>query len=37
MSEMQNPYKLPSNPELTVSTEELDNYAGYQYRFEDNR
>jgi hypothetical protein len=37
MSEMQNPYKLPLNPELTVFIEKSDEYASYQYRFENNR
>jgi adenylylsulfate kinase-like enzyme len=41
MNEVQNPYKPPLNPELTVFTEKPDesanNVIGYQYRFEDNR
>jgi adenylylsulfate kinase-like enzyme len=37
MAEVQNPYKLPLNPELTVFTEKPEESASYQYRFEDNR
>jgi adenylylsulfate kinase-like enzyme len=37
MTEGQNPYKLPLNPELTVFTEKPEESASYQYRFEDNR
>jgi adenylylsulfate kinase-like enzyme len=41
MTEVQNPYKLPLNPELlTVFTEKPDesvnSVVGYQYSFEDN-
>jgi hypothetical protein len=35
--ELQNPYKLLLNPELMVFIEKPDEYASYQYRFEDNR
>jgi hypothetical protein len=39
MTEMQNPYKLPLNPELTMFSEKPDESTnnviiGYQYRFE---
>ena len=37
MSEVQNPYKLPLKTELTVFIEKSDEYASYQYRFENNR
>jgi adenylylsulfate kinase-like enzyme len=37
MTEVQNPYKLPLNPELTVFIEKPDESASYQYSFEDNR
>jgi adenylylsulfate kinase-like enzyme len=42
INEVQNPYKLPLNPELTVFIEKPDKSANdvigyyYQYRFEDN-
>jgi hypothetical protein len=41
MTELQNPYKLPLDPELTVFIEKPDEYTnnviGYQYGFEYNR
>jgi adenylylsulfate kinase-like enzyme len=40
MTQVQNPYKLPLNPELTVLIEKphesANNVVGYQYRFEHN-
>jgi hypothetical protein len=37
MTEAQNLYKLPLNPELTVFTEKPEESATYHYRFEENR
>jgi adenylylsulfate kinase-like enzyme len=37
MAEVQNPHKLPLDPELTMFTEKPEESASYQYRFEDNR
>jgi adenylylsulfate kinase-like enzyme len=37
ITEVQNPHKLPLNPELTVFTEKPEESASLQYRFEDNR
>jgi hypothetical protein len=37
MSEIQNPYKLLLDPELTVFTEKPQDFATYHCRFEDNR
>jgi hypothetical protein len=37
MTEVQNPYKLPLNPESIVFIEKPDESASYPYSFEDNR
>jgi adenylylsulfate kinase-like enzyme len=37
MTEEQNPYKLPLNPELTLFSEKPEESANYQYRFDDSR